>query len=137
MTFNTGNPVGSTDARDLHDNAQNFDKFSLGQELEYPDRLGVPRKSLAGIRAEVTEALSRIGYQVIGDYAAGLVVQNFGQVFRKDGEFYRAKAETTLPYPLNGDWAVDAPKFVSVGDAVLRDDLSIISVAHIPARQTE
>tara|TARA_Y100000815_G_scaffold274502_1_gene308813 strand:- start:2230 stop:4131 length:1902 start_codon:yes stop_codon:yes gene_type:complete len=124
MTFNTGNPVGSTDARDLYDNAQNLDKFSLGQELEYPDRLGVPRKSLAGIRAEVTEALSRLGYQVIGDYAAGLVVQNFGQVFRKDGEFYRAKADLALPYPLNGDWAVDAPKFVSVGDAVLRQELA-------------
>lgn len=124
MTFNTGNPVGSTDARDLYDNAQNFDKFSLGQELEYPDRLGVPRKSLAGIRAEVTETLSRLGYQVLGDYAPDLVVQNYGQVFRKDGEFYRAKAETTLPYPLNGDWAVDAPKFVSVGDAALRLDLA-------------
>ncbi|HCE6992534.1 TPA: hypothetical protein NHP85_006846 [Pseudomonas aeruginosa] len=108
----------------MYDNAQNFDKFSLGQELEYPDRLGVPRKSLAGIRAEVTEALSRLGYQVIGDYAAGLVVQNYGQVFRKDGEFYRAKAETALPYPLNGSWAVDAPKFVSVGDAVLRQELA-------------
>lgn len=125
MTFNTGNPIGSTDARDLYDNAQNLDKFSLGQELEYQDRLGVPRKSLAGIRAEVTEALSRLGYQVIGDYAAGLVVKNFGQVFRKDGEFYRAKAETTLPYQLSGDWAVDAPKFVSVGDAVLRQELAL------------
>lgn len=123
MTFNTGNPVGSADARDLYDNAQNFDKFSLGQDLEYPDRLGVPRKSLAGIRAEATEALSRLGYQVIGDYTTGLVVQNYGQVFRKDGEFYRAKADLTLPYPLNGDWAVDAPKFVSVGDAVLRQEL--------------
>jgi len=128
MTFNTGNPVGSTDARDLHDNAQNLDRFANGDEPEYLDRIGRPRKSLAGIRAEVTEALSNLGYQVIGDYAAGLVVQNYGQVFRKDGEFYRAKADLTLPYPLDGDWAVDAPKFVSVGDAVLRDDLSIISV---------
>lgn len=61
---------------------------------------------------------------VIGDYAAGLVVDGYNKVFRKDGEFYRAKAELTLPYPLNGDWAVDAPKFVSVGDAVLRQDLA-------------
>ncbi|WP_312450057.1 SGNH/GDSL hydrolase family protein [Stutzerimonas nitrititolerans] len=123
-TYNTENPIGSTDARDLYDNAQNFDRFSLGQELEYPDRLGVPRKSLAGIRAEVTDALSRLGYQVKGDYAAALLIENYGEVFRKDGEFYRAKAELTLPYPLNGDWAVDAPKFVSVGDAVLRQQLA-------------
>lgn len=131
MTFNTGKPVGSTDARDLYDNAQNFDKFSIGQDLEYPDRLGVPRKSLAGIRAEVTEALSRLGYQVIGDYAIGLVVQDYRQVFRKDNEFYRAKAELTLPYSLNGDWAVDAPKFVSVGDAVLRQELASPSGASL------
>lgn len=123
-TYNTGNPVGSTDVRDLYDNAQNFDKFSLGQELEYPDRLGVPRKSLAGIRADVTEALSRLGYQVLGDYAAGLVVQNYRQVFRKDGEFYRADASLNLPYTLAGDWLAESAKFVSVGDAVLRQELA-------------
>lgn len=124
MAYNTNNPIGSKDPRDLSDNAENFDRFSNGQELEYPDRLGVPRKSLAGIRAEVTDALSRLGYQVKGEYAPGLVIENYGEVFRKDGEFYRAKPETALPYPLNGDWVVDAPKFVSVGDAVLRDDIT-------------
>lgn len=61
---------------------------------------------------------------VIGDYAAGLVVDAYNKVFRKDGEFYRAKAALTLPYPLNGAWAVDAPNFVSVGDAVLRQELA-------------
>lgn len=61
---------------------------------------------------------------VIGDYAAGLVVDAYNKVFRKDGELYRAKAETTLPYQLNGDWAVDGPKFVSAGDAVLRQALA-------------
>lgn len=61
---------------------------------------------------------------VIGDYAAGLVVGGYNNIFRKDGEFYRAKAETELPYALNGNWAVDALKFVSVGDAVLRQELA-------------
>lgn len=62
MTFNTGNPIGSTDARDMYDNAQNFDKLSAGTELSYPDRLGVPRKSWAGMEAQATEALLRLGY---------------------------------------------------------------------------
>ena len=123
MTFNTGNPVPSTDARDLYDNAQNLDKFSNGDDPEYQDRLGRPRKSLAGIRAEVTEALSRLGYQVRGDYAAGLVIQNYGEVFRKDGEFYRAVASLNLPYVLTGVWASESANFVSVGDAVLRSAL--------------
>ncbi|WP_313240349.1 glycosyl hydrolase family 28-related protein [Stutzerimonas kunmingensis] len=124
MTFNTGNTVPSTDARDLYDNAQNFDQFSVGQELEYPDRLGVPRRSIAGIRHQVNEALADLGYIVKGDYAAGLVIGTYGELFSKDGEFYRAKAGLALPYSLNGSWAVDAPKFVSVGDAVLRQELA-------------
>lgn len=124
MTFNTGNPVGSTDARDLHDNAQNLDKFANGQDLEYQDRLGVPRKSLAGIRQDVQDALSRLGYQIKGDYAAGLLIENYGEVFRKDGEFYRASAELDLPYELTGNWGVEAALFVSVGDAVLREELA-------------
>ncbi len=123
MTFNTGNPVGSTDARDLYDNAQNFDKLSVGPEPSYPDRLGVPRKSWAGMEAQVTEALSRLGYQVKGDYAAGLLIENYGEVFRKDGEFWRASADLELPYELTGDWGVEEALFVSVGDAALRYDL--------------
>lgn len=124
MPYNTGNPVPSTDARDFMDNVQNTDVAVNTQELTWTDRLGVTRKTFAGMEAEATEALSRLGYQIIGDYASGLVMQNFGQVFRKDGEFYRAKAELALPYSLTGDWAVDAPKFVSVGDAVLRQELA-------------
>ena len=124
MTFNTGNPVGSTDARDLYDNAQNLDKFANGPDLEYPDRLGTPRKSLAGLRQDVQDALSRLGHQIKGDYAAGLLIENYGEVFRKDGEFYRAKAELALPYELTGNWGVEEALFVSVGDAVLREELS-------------
>ena len=124
MAFNTGNPVPSTDARDLYDNAQNLDKFSNGQELEYEDRLGVARKSLAGIRQEAQDALSRLRYQNIGDYAAGLLIENYGEVFRRDGEFYRANAELNLPYTLTGDWASESASFVSVGDAVLRQELA-------------
>ncbi|WP_417585287.1 hypothetical protein [Pelagibacterium sp.] len=124
MTFNTGNPVGSVDPRDLYDNAKNADIAVNTQDPTWTDRLGVERKSWAGIEQGVSDALSRLGYQVKGDYAADLLIENYGEVFRKDGEFYRAKAETTLPYSLNGDWAVDAPKFVSVGDAVLRQELA-------------
>ncbi|MBU0792306.1 MAG: hypothetical protein KKC55_17865 [Gammaproteobacteria bacterium] len=120
----TGNPIGSTDARDLVDNAETLDRFVLSSDAEYIDRLNVAHKTLAGMRLEVRTALDRVSYQVLGDYAAGLVVQNFGQVFRKDGEFYRADAELVLPYELTGDWVTEAASFVSVGDAVLRQELA-------------
>lgn len=61
---------------------------------------------------------------VIGDYAPGLVVDGYNKIFRKDGEFYRADASLSLPYTLTGDWLAESTKFVSVGDAVLRQELA-------------
>lgn len=49
MANNTGNPVGSTAAKDLSDNAENLDKFANGNDYEYADRLGRSRKSLKWI----------------------------------------------------------------------------------------
>lgn len=49
MANNTGNPIGSTAAKDLSDNAENLDKFANGDDYEYADRLGRSRKSLKWI----------------------------------------------------------------------------------------
>ena len=46
MANNTGNPIGSTAAKDLSDNAENLDKMLNGGDYEYDDRLGRARKSL-------------------------------------------------------------------------------------------
>ena len=61
---------------------------------------------------------------VIGDYAAGLVISAYNQIFRKDGEFYRAAASLDLPYTLTGNWETESVNFVSVGDDVLRQELA-------------
>lgn len=61
---------------------------------------------------------------VIGDYTAGLGISAYNQIFRKDGEFYRAAAILDLPYTLTGNWATESVNFVSVGDDVLRQDLA-------------
>lgn len=45
-TYNTGNPIGSTDARDLYDNAQNFDTAVNTSNPVWVDRLGNARTSL-------------------------------------------------------------------------------------------
>lgn len=49
MANNTGNPIGSTAAKDLSDNAESLDKFANGTDYEYADRLGRSRKSLKWI----------------------------------------------------------------------------------------
>lgn len=134
MTYNTGNPIGSSSPKDLYDNAQNLDRFVNGGDPAYADRLGVPRKSWRGMEGDFAGAqleresafqqfLISSGYQSLGDYAAGLNITARNQVFRKDGEYYRIAANVELPYTTTGLWPAESNKFVSVGDAALRQEL--------------
>lgn len=116
-TFNTGNPLGSTDVYDRYDNSENLDNFSNGPLDAYPDRFGVPRQSLQGIR-------NASQYQVLGAYAAGLQFTSMNQAFSYLGEFYAPGPSIVLPYTTTGVGAGEIANFRSVGDAVLRQDLA-------------
>jgi len=120
-TFNTGNPLGSTDVYDRYDNSENLDNFSNGPLDAYPDRFGVPRQSLQGIR-------NASQYVDIGPYAAGLVFTSRNQVFSYNpgtgAEFYAPGPSITLPYTTTGAGAGEIANFRSVGDATLRQDLA-------------
>ena len=50
--YNTGNPIESTDVRDMSDNAKNLDLFSNSSELSFDDRFGVERKTIHGMNSE-------------------------------------------------------------------------------------
>ncbi|EKT4543543.1 hypothetical protein QEM15_005814, partial [Pseudomonas putida] len=63
------------------------------------------------------------GYQSLGDYAAGINITARNQVLRKDGEYYRIAANVDVPYTTTGIWSAESNKFVSVGDAALRQEL--------------
>lgn len=63
-------------------------------------------------------------YEPMGNYAAGINITSRNQIIWKDGEYYRIAASASIPYTTTGDWATDSPKFVSVGDAALRQDLA-------------
>lgn len=54
MTYDTLNPVPSTDPRDLDDNAQAFDRFMQSSNTQEPDRLGVPRLTWSYVEAAAT-----------------------------------------------------------------------------------
>lgn len=56
MAFNTGNPVPSTDFRDLSDNSENMDKGMNALTNSFNDRLGVARKTWAGMEADFLAA---------------------------------------------------------------------------------
>ena len=135
-TFNTGNPIGSVDPRDLYDNAENLDTaVNTKTDTTWTDRLGVERKTFHGMEVQFDsqqvdfedrfqETLSKIGYENIGDYAAGLEITEYNQIFRHEGEWWRAAATTELPYTTTGDWSSEEGLFVGVGDAALRQELA-------------
>lgn len=58
MTYNTLNPVPSTDPRDLDDNAQAFDRFLQSTNASEPDRLGTPRKTWHQMESDAAALVS-------------------------------------------------------------------------------
>ncbi|MGP9834204.1 SGNH/GDSL hydrolase family protein [Marinobacter sp. NSM] len=47
--YNTGNPIGSADPRDRHDNSQAFDEAVSSENTTFTDRLGKSRLTLKGM----------------------------------------------------------------------------------------
>lgn len=58
------------------------------------------------------------------EYGIGVKVTRRNQTVWKDGIPYRPNATLELPYTTTGDWSTEGDLFVSVGDAVLRQDLA-------------
>lgn len=135
MRFNTGNPVepdGSSDPRDLYDNAGIADLLINGPLGEYLSRLGVPLKSWRGIMQQVTDYLLAQGYESIYlAYGAGVVVERQTQLVQREGELYRVMNAADIPLTLTGTWATDAPKLQAVGDVALRLALASPSGANL------
>lgn len=92
-TYSTNNPLGSTDPRDLYDNAQNFD-FALNDITQaiWKDRFGRNRRSWYGIEIYVTEAASAYGYVTLNgvSFQTGATV-NLNEILLNtaDGQYYK------------------------------------------------
>ena len=102
-TYNTGNPIGSTDVKDLYDNAQNFDTLANTTTLEtVPDRLGVPRMSLHGFEEEAKRRFESIKFQPPIPYAPGIEVTTSSLTVDYLGVLYYA-LPSALPFT-TGAW---------------------------------
>ncbi|MBK3470448.1 hypothetical protein JJD61_07095 [Pseudomonas carnis] len=128
MRYNTGNPVGtdgSSDPRDLYDNAGVADLFANGLAASFPDRLDRPRKSIYGMEQDFSDFLLRSGFEsAYVLYAAGAVVQRPTQLIERAGELYRVTSQADLPLTLTGVWATDQAKLTAVGDQAIRQLLA-------------
>ena len=56
--YNTGNPIESTDVRDMSDNAKNFDEFSNSTSETFTDRFGRGRLTVEGAIEKTGFAIS-------------------------------------------------------------------------------
>lgn len=142
--YATMNPLGSTHPKDLRDNSQNLDYWSIGPLYSYPDRLGVNRLSRAGIEAafaaaqaqratefnadqasrelEFNQFLNSSGLETPVDYAPGLSIARVTQQVRYLGELYRPK-DSAIPF-VTTTFTADEPKWWSSGDSFLRQELA-------------
>lgn len=128
MTYNTGNPVGSVDVKDLYDNAQNLDHLVNDRTVtEYPDRLGNARKSWWGMEQDFNAFLlnSQFEYPPL-NYIDGtpLTVLRATQLVQRAGQLYRVRLPASFPVNLTGTWVTDEPLLTATSDAALRQDLA-------------
>lgn len=132
---NTGNPLGSFEFLDFEDNVKNLDVAVNTEDRSWVDRFGKERLSWGGLETDFQNSqddreqrfqdfLNSSGYAQLGDYAAGIEITKYNQIFRHEGEWWRAAATTELPYTTTGDWATEGDNFVGIGDALLRQELA-------------
>lgn len=123
MTFNTGNPIGSTDARDRSDNSENLDLAVNSLSQTFVDRLGVTRDTLEGI-------YQKSAYYLAGTFAAGYTLTNnrqtlaYGNVeYSWSGAFPKVVSAGSTPTTSGG---VGAGAWVNRTQETLRGELASI-----------
>lgn len=121
-------PLGSTAAKVLFNNAGNADIAMNALVPSWQDRPPFNRNRLTwyGIEQQWANFLISSGYEFIGDYDAPgeLTFTKPNQVMSKSGEYWRPAPTLVLPYTTVNNWVIDQPKFVSTGDASLRQALA-------------
>ncbi|XUA20726.1 hypothetical protein ACQVA2_08200 [Citrobacter sp. OP27] len=132
-TYNTGNPLGSSAAKDLYDNAQNFD-FALNSITQaiWNDRFGHERRSWFGLESMVATAASAYGYIILNgkSFTTGATVQlneilldeETGEYFKWTGSF--PDGGLVVPPNSSPEGSEGPGAWLSVGDSAFRSDLS-------------
>ncbi|MDM2973240.1 right-handed parallel beta-helix repeat-containing protein [Citrobacter sp. CK198] len=132
-TYNTGNPLGSAAAKDLYDNAQNFDHLSNDRVNEtWDDRFGVPHLTWHGMEVRYQEKLSSMGWSLMDSFQSGATLTRADQALRwtlpdGNGEYYRWDGELPKTVPTDSTpestGGVGAGAWIGVGDASLRSQI--------------
>lgn len=124
----TFNPIGSTNPKDLIDNAQNLDYLILGPALLYPDRRGVNRLSWAGIEASFAAAQAQRNAEHNADQSRRESEFDADQA-RRESEFDAAQVDrsdrfdtfiASSGYDVIGDYASQPVTFTERNQLMLK-----------------
>jgi hypothetical protein len=137
-TYNTLNPLGSTSAKDLSDNASNFDEGMNSLSPSFYDRFMRRRETWAGMEKLVHDFLEAMGFEATHlVYVDGspLTVLRPTQLIDRAGLSYKVKQPASFPVVLSGTWSTDQLLLVDVSDVSLRIALSTLGT-EIVAKST-
>ncbi|EBF8123317.1 phage tail protein [Salmonella enterica subsp. enterica] len=129
-TTPTNLPVPSETPQDLKFNAGKIDEFVTSESSEYVDRFGGKHRTIAGINYDANQAITNYGYITKDSFEDGSTISNANECLRwkSNGEYYRW--DGTLPKVVppastpDSTGGIGQGKWVGVGDASLRSDLS-------------
>lgn len=126
----TNQPVPSESPRDLKFNAGKIDEFVTSEDHVYVDRFGDKHRTIAGINYDANQAISQYGYITKDSFEDGSTIglaneclrwKSNGEYYRWDGTLPKVVPPASTPDSTGG---IGQGKWVSVGDASLRSDLS-------------
>lgn len=129
-TTPTNQPVPSESPRDLKFNAGKIDEFVTSEDHVYVDRFGDKHRTIAGINYDANQAISQYGYITKDSFEDGSTIglaneclrwKSNGEYYRWDGTLPKVVPPASTPDSTGG---IGQGKWVSVGDASLRSDLS-------------
>ena len=129
-TTPTNLPVPSESPRDLKFNAGKIDEFVTSENHVYVDRFGDEHRTIEGINYDANQAILNYGYITKDSFEDGSTIslaneclrwKSNGEYYRWDGILPKAVPPGSTPDSTGG---IGDGKWVSVGDAALRTELS-------------
>ncbi|EPN6533190.1 hypothetical protein ACT2R3_004124 [Enterobacter hormaechei] len=129
-TTPTNLPVPSESPRDLKFNAGKIDEFVTSKNHAYVDRFGDRHRTITGINYDANQAILGYGYITKKSFEIGATVDNINTALQweSNGEFYWWDGALPKVVPAgstpNSTGGIGEGKWVSVGDASLRTELS-------------
>lgn len=129
-TTPTNLPVPSESPRDLKFNAGKIDEFVTSENHVYVDRFGDEHRTIAGINYDANQAILNYGYITKDSFEDGSTISLANECLRwkSNGEYYRWDGILPKVVPPgstpDSTGGIGDGKWVSVGDAALRTELS-------------